>query len=60
MKRIAKFYKVSREQFFDGWRDTPAGRKDIRRALRSVVWVKFGCREKELFDRIYRCVELYG
>ena len=22
MKRIAKFYKVSREQFFDGWRDT--------------------------------------
>lgn len=57
---VEEIERAVQDTRFDGWRDTPAGRKDIRRALRSVVWVKFGCREKELFDRIYRCVELYG
>ena len=38
MRRIAKFYKVSREQFFEGWMDTFPGteRADMEKIYENI------------------------
>jgi len=44
---------------FDGWQDTTAGRREVKKALRSIVMVKYKIKDKELFDKAYRYVEQY-
>jgi len=44
---------------FDGWQDTVAGRREVKRALRSVVSIKYKIKDKEVFDKAYGYVEQY-
>lgn len=44
---------------FDGWQDTVAGRKEVKKALRSVVSVKYKIKDREVFDKAYGYVEQY-
>lgn len=44
---------------FDGWQDTVAGRKEVKKALRSVVSVKYKLKDREVFDKAYGYVEQY-
>lgn len=44
---------------FDGWQNTTAGKQEVKKALRSVIWVKYKIKDKELFDRAYGYVEMY-
>jgi len=44
---------------FDGWQDTVAGRKEVKKALRSVVSVKYKIKDKEVFNKAYGYVEQY-
>ena len=44
---------------FDGWQTTVAGKREVKRALRSVVSVKFKIKDKELFDKAYGYIEQY-
>lgn len=44
---------------FDGWQNTTAGRQEVKKALRSVVWVKYKIRDKEVFDKAYSYIEQY-
>lgn len=44
---------------FDGWQDTVAGRKEVKKALRSVVSVKYKIKDREVFDKAYQYVEQY-
>ena len=44
---------------FDGWQTTVAGKREVKRALRSVVSVKYKIKDKELFDKAYGYVEQY-
>lgn len=44
---------------FDGWQDTNAGRQEVKKALRSVVWVKYKIKDKEVFDKAYGYIEQY-
>lgn len=44
---------------FDGWQDTTAGRREVKKALRSIVMVKYKIKDKELFDKAYKYVEQY-
>ena len=44
---------------FDGWQDTVAGRKEVKKALRSVVSVKYKIKDKEVFDKAYGYIEQY-
>ena len=39
---------------FDGWQDTVAGRKEVKKALRSVVSVKYKIKDKEVFNKAYQ------
>ena len=44
---------------FDGWKDTVTGRKEVKKALRSVVSVKYKIKDREVFDKAYGYVEQY-
>ncbi len=44
---------------FDGWQNTTAGKQEVRKALRSVVWIKYKIKEQELFDKAYSYIEQY-
>ena len=44
---------------FDGWQDTIPGRKEVKKALRSVISVKYKIKDREVFDKAYGYVEQY-
>ena len=44
---------------FPGWQNTTAGQQEVKRALRSVVWVKYKIKDSDVFDKAYRYIEIY-
>ena len=44
---------------FDGWQNTNTGKQEVKKALRSVVWVKYKIKDKEVFDKAYNYIEQY-
>lgn len=44
---------------FEGWQNTTAGKQEVKKALRSVVWVKYKIKDKGVFDKAYSYVEMY-
>ena len=44
---------------FDGWQNTTGGRQEVKKALRSIIWVKYKIKDKEVFDKAYGYIEQY-
>ena len=44
---------------FDGWQSTTTGKNEIKKALRSIVWIKYKIKDKEVFDKAYSYIEQY-
>lgn len=44
---------------FDGWQKTTTGKNEVKKALRSVVWIKYKIKDKEVFDKAYSYIEQY-
>ena len=44
---------------FDGWQNTKTGRQEVKKALRSVVWMKYKIKDKDVFDKAYNYIEQY-
>jgi type I restriction enzyme R subunit len=44
---------------FDGWQNTTAGQQEVKKALRSVVWVKYKIKDNDVFDKAYKYIEMY-
>jgi type I restriction enzyme R subunit len=44
---------------FDGWQNTSAGRQEVTKALRSVVWVKYKIKDNDVFNKAYSYIEMY-
>lgn len=44
---------------FYGWQNTTTGQQEVKRALRSVVWVKYKLKDKDVFDKAYQYIEEY-
>ena len=44
---------------FEGWQNTTTGKQEVKKALRSVVWVKYKIKDKDVFDKAYSYVEMY-
>ena len=55
VNEIDEIVKIVR---FPGWKDTPQGRNDVEKALRSV-FVKKKLLDNELFEKAYGYVEQY-
>jgi type I restriction enzyme R subunit len=44
---------------FDEWQRTTTGKNEVKKALRSVVWIKYKIKDKEVFDKAYSYIEQY-
>lgn len=44
---------------FDGWQKTTTGKNEVKKALRSVIWIKYKIKDKEMFDKAYNYIEQY-
>ena len=44
---------------FDGWQDTTSGRREVKKALRSVVAIKYKIKDTDVFDKAYSYIEMY-
>ena len=44
---------------FDGWQNTTAGRQEVTKALRSIVWIKYKIKDTDVFDKAYKYIEMY-
>ena len=44
---------------FEGWQNTTAGKQEVKKALRSVVWIKYKIKDKDVFDKAYSYIEQY-
>jgi len=56
VKDIDDIVKIVR---FDGWQGTTAGKQEVKKALRSVVWIKYKIKDKDVFDKAYGYIEQY-
>ena len=44
---------------FDGWQNTTAGRRTVKREVRTVISVRYGIKDKEVFNKAYGYIEEY-
>ena len=44
---------------FPDWQDTTAGTQEIKKALRSIIWIKYKIKDKDVFDKAYDYIEQY-
>jgi len=44
---------------FPGWQSTKVGEREVQRALRNVIYVKYQIKDQELFDKAYGYVRHY-
>ena len=56
VKDIDDIVKIAR---FDSWQNTTAGKQEIKKALRNVVWIKYKIKDIEVFDNAYKYIEQY-
>lgn len=44
---------------FDGWQNTTEGQNEVKKALRSIIWIKYKLKNQEVFDQAYSYIEQY-
>lgn len=44
---------------FPDWQNTTAGTQEIKKALRSIIWIKYKIKNKDVFDKAYQYIEQY-
>lgn len=44
---------------FDGWQNTTSGKKEVKKVLRSVIWMKYKLKDNEVFEKAYKYIEEY-
>lgn len=44
---------------FPGWQETAAGDREVRKALRQALWVKYQLRDEDAYQRAYEYIKEY-
>ena len=44
---------------FEGWQNTTEGKKEVKKALRSIIWIKYKIKDQDVFERAYDYIEQY-
>lgn len=56
---VADIDNIVRIVRFPGWQGTKAGERDVRKALRKVVYVDYKIKDQDLFDRAFGYIRQY-
>lgn len=60
VERIVKdIDEIVRMVRFPGWQDTKAGEREVQKALRKVIYVKYQVKDQDLFDKAYSYIKQY-
>jgi len=51
--------EVVRVVRFPGWQDTRAGEREIQKALRKIIYIKYKIEDQDLFDKAYMYIRQY-
>ena len=44
---------------FPGWQNTNAGEREVQKALRKVIYVKYKINDQDFFDKAYGYIRQY-
>jgi type I restriction enzyme R subunit len=44
---------------FDGWQNTLQGKKDVKKELRKIIWIKYQIKDTDVFEKACNYVEMY-
>lgn len=44
---------------FDGWQNTLQGKKDVKKELRKIIWIKYQIKDTDVFEKACNYVEVY-
>ena len=56
---VADIDEIVRPVRFPGWQNTKAGEREVQKALRRVIYVKYRIKDQDLFDRAFGYVQQY-
>jgi len=56
---VADIDEIVRMVRFPGWQDTHAGEREVQKALRKVIYVKYKIKDQDLFDKAYGYIRQY-
>jgi type I restriction enzyme R subunit len=44
---------------FPGWQNTKAGEREVQKALRKIIHVKYQVKDQDLFDKAFSYIRQY-
>lgn len=44
---------------FDHWQNTTEGKREIKKALRSIIWIKYKIKDNDVFNKAYEYIAQY-
>jgi type I restriction enzyme R subunit len=56
---VADIDEIVRMVRFPGWQDTKAGEREIQKALRKVIYIKYKIKDQDLFDKAFGYIRQY-
>jgi type I restriction enzyme R subunit len=56
---VADIDEIVRPVRFPGWQGTKAGEREVQKALRKVIYVKYQIKDQDLFDRAFGYIRQY-
>jgi type I restriction enzyme R subunit len=56
---VADIDEIVRLVRFPGWQNTKAGEREVQKALRKVIYVKYQIKDQDLFDKAYGYIRQY-
>ena len=56
---VADIDEIVRLVRFPGWQSTKAGEREVQKALRKVIYVKYKIKDQDLFDKAYGYIRQY-
>lgn len=56
---VADIDEIVRLVRFPGWQNTKAGEREVQKALRKVIYVKYKIKDQDLFDKAYGYIRQY-
>lgn len=60
VERIVKdIDEIVRLVRFPGWQSTNAGEREVQKALRKVIYVKYKIKDQEIFEKAYGYITQY-
>ena len=56
---VADIDEIVRMVRFPNWQNTKSGEREVQKALRKVIYVKYKIKDQDLFDRAYGYIQQY-